>query len=82
MGMLINGKWSTEWYKPDKKGHFIRNDTLFHNTITHNGSSGFKAEPDHATGQVARCPGCGAKLSVWPCLACGIAAERREGAMP
>ena len=44
MGMLIKGKWSTEWYKPDKKGRFVRNDTVFHNLVTKDGSSGFKAE--------------------------------------
>ena len=39
--------------------------------------SACKGEPDRATGEVGRCPGCGAKLCVWPCLACGIAARGR-----
>lgn len=44
MGQFINGKWTTEWYQPDKKGRFQRPKTRFHNWITADGSSGFKAE--------------------------------------
>jgi putative glutathione S-transferase len=44
MGLLINGEWSTEWYGSDQKGHFIREDTKFHNRVTRDGSSGFPAE--------------------------------------
>ena len=44
MGMLVNGKWSTEWYKPDSKGRFQRPETRFHDRVTADGSSGFKAE--------------------------------------
>lgn len=44
MGMLVNGKWSTEWYQPDSKGRFQRPETLFRHRVTADGSSGFKAE--------------------------------------
>lgn len=44
MGMLVDGKWSPEWYKPDSKGRFQRPETRFHNRVTADGSSGFKAE--------------------------------------
>jgi glutathionyl-hydroquinone reductase len=44
MGMLIDGKWSTEWYKPDEKGRFVREPTRFHDRVTADGTSGFKAE--------------------------------------
>lgn len=46
MGMLIDGKWSTEWYKADSEGRFIRPEAQFRNWITADGSSGFKAEAD------------------------------------
>ncbi len=46
MGMLINGQWSTKWYEPDAKGHFVRSVTQFRDWITADGSSGFAAEPD------------------------------------
>lgn len=44
MGMLIEGKWTGEWYKSDEKGRFVRPDTVFHGRVTADGSSGFKAE--------------------------------------
>lgn len=44
MGLLIDGKWSTEWYKPDEKGRFVRSETVFHDRVKADGSSGFKAE--------------------------------------
>ena len=44
MGQFINGKWTAEWYQPDEKGRFQRPKTRFHNRITADGSSGFKAE--------------------------------------
>lgn len=46
MGLLIEGKWSTEWYKPNEKGQFVRTTTTFRDRITADGSSGFKAEAD------------------------------------
>jgi len=45
MGKLIDGQWSNEWYKADDKGHFVREETKFRGTVTHDGSSGFRAEP-------------------------------------
>lgn len=44
MGQFINGEWTTDWYQPDEKGRFQRPKTRFHNRITADGSSGFKAE--------------------------------------
>ena len=44
MGMLIDGKWSTEWSKPDAKGRFVRSVTRFRDWVTADGASGFKAE--------------------------------------
>jgi glutathionyl-hydroquinone reductase len=46
MGKLIDGQWSNDWYKPDEKGHFVREETKFRGTVTADGSSGFRAEPD------------------------------------
>jgi len=45
MGLLIDGRWSTDWYKSDDKGHFIREDTVFRGSVSADGSSGFRAEP-------------------------------------
>lgn len=44
MGMMIDGKWSTEWYRPDEKGRFVRPKTSFRSAVTADGSSGFPAE--------------------------------------
>ncbi len=46
LGMLVDGKWTTEWTERDSSGKFNRMPTQFHNWITANGSSGFKAEAD------------------------------------
>ncbi|MBD2111212.1 MULTISPECIES: glutathione S-transferase family protein [Cyanophyceae] len=45
LGRLINGKWSTEWTERSESGEFQRMPTLFHDWVTADGSSGFKAEP-------------------------------------
>jgi putative glutathione S-transferase len=45
LGQLVNGKWTTEWTERDRDGHFRRMPTQFHNQITADGSSGFRAEP-------------------------------------
>jgi putative glutathione S-transferase len=45
MGKLIDGQWSTDWYKSDDKGHFVRDETKFRHTLSADGSSGFRAEP-------------------------------------
>ena len=45
MGQLIDGQWSNDWYKPDEKGHFVREETKFRGMVTADGSSGFRAEP-------------------------------------
>lgn len=44
MGLMVEGKWTTEWYQPDEKGRFQRPQTQFRNKVTADGSSGFKAE--------------------------------------
>ncbi len=44
MGLLVDGKWTTEWYKPDSEGRFQRPQTKFRDFVTADGSSGFKAE--------------------------------------
>lgn len=43
-GMLINGTWQNTEYEGDEKGRFLRNPTTFHDWVTADGSSGFKAE--------------------------------------
>jgi glutathionyl-hydroquinone reductase len=44
MGKLVDGKWTTQWYACDDKGHFVRDDTYFRDWVTADGSSGFAAE--------------------------------------
>jgi len=44
MGLMVDGKWTTEWYQPDSEGRFKRPETQFRNRVTADGSSGFKAE--------------------------------------
>lgn len=44
MGMLVEGKWSTEWYQPGERGEFKRPQTRFRGRVTRDGSSGFPAE--------------------------------------
>jgi glutathionyl-hydroquinone reductase len=52
MGLLVDGKWVDQWYETESnKGEFKRQDSLFRNWITADGSpgptgeGGFKAEP-------------------------------------
>ncbi|HEY9879067.1 MAG TPA: glutathione S-transferase family protein [Leptolyngbyaceae cyanobacterium] len=44
LGMLIEGKWVKERDQEDTHGRFVRPSTTFRNSITADGSSGFKAE--------------------------------------
>jgi len=44
LGMLVEGKWTTEWTERDTSGKFNRMPTRFRDRITADGSSGFKAE--------------------------------------
>lgn len=46
LGMLVDGKWVTDWTERDAQGRFNRMPTHFHDWITADGSSGFKAEPN------------------------------------
>ncbi len=48
MGMLIEGQWidDDEKYRNSTSGTFVRPESSWRNTITADGSSGFKAEPD------------------------------------
>jgi glutathionyl-hydroquinone reductase len=43
MGKLVDGIWLNEWYDSDEKGHFVRDETRFHNSVLANGSNGFPA---------------------------------------
>ena len=45
MGLLIKGRWSTDWYGSDEQGRFIREPTKFGGWVTRDGRSGFAAEP-------------------------------------
>ena len=52
MGQLVNGVWRDEWYDTKSTGgHFQRQDSVFRNWVTSDGSpgptgtGGFKAEP-------------------------------------
>jgi glutathionyl-hydroquinone reductase len=45
MGKLVEGVWTNDWYAADERGHFVRDETRFHNTVMANGSNGFAAEP-------------------------------------
>lgn len=44
MGKLVEGLWVNEWYASDAKGHFVRDETKFHNTVMADGSNGYAAE--------------------------------------
>ena len=45
MGMLINGEWNTDPPpNTDRKGRFMRQETVFRDWITADGAGGFKAE--------------------------------------
>jgi putative glutathione S-transferase len=45
MGLLVDGKWRDDWYDTASTGgRFVRPDTVFHGTVTADGSSGYKAE--------------------------------------
>jgi putative glutathione S-transferase len=46
MGKLVDGVWMNEWYDSDERGHFVRDETRFHNTVLAGGSNGFAAEPN------------------------------------
>jgi len=46
LGQLVNGIWQKDWTERSENGQFQRMPTLFHDRITADGSSGFKAEPD------------------------------------
>jgi len=46
MGLLIEGQWRPGWYDTHKTGgRFIREDTRFHDRVSADGTSGYKAEP-------------------------------------
>jgi glutathionyl-hydroquinone reductase len=44
MGILIDGRWSTEWYEPDEDGNFQRSVTSFRSRITNHTDARFKPE--------------------------------------
>ncbi|AFY73233.1 putative glutathione S-transferase [Synechococcus sp. PCC 7502] len=45
LGLLVDGKWQTEWTEHNESGEFKRMPTYFHNQITKDGKT-FKAEPN------------------------------------
>jgi len=46
MGLLIDGVWHDQWYDTKRHGgRFVRQDSIFRNWVTADGSSGFEAEP-------------------------------------
>ncbi len=46
MGLLIKGKWKNKWYDTRSTGgRFVRKESQFRNWVTHDGPSGYKAEP-------------------------------------
>jgi putative glutathione S-transferase len=44
LGMMVDGKWTTEWTERDTSGRFNRMPTHFRNRIRADGSSGFQPE--------------------------------------
>ncbi len=34
MGMLVDGRWTTQWYQPDAAGRFVRPETRFRDQLT------------------------------------------------
>ena len=45
MGTMIDGEWHKEDNRTESDGRFVRATTSFRDTVTADGSSGFKAEP-------------------------------------
>jgi glutathionyl-hydroquinone reductase len=43
LGMMVDGKWTTDWNERDESGKFNRTPTKFRDRITADGSSGFPA---------------------------------------
>ncbi|WP_413161483.1 glutathione S-transferase family protein [Capilliphycus salinus ALCB114379] len=46
LGMLVDGKWTTEWTEQDNQGKFNRMPTQFRNWIKKDNSSAFTVEPN------------------------------------
>lgn len=44
MGKLVEGVWVGEGYVNDARGHFVRDETHFHNSVLADGSNGYAAE--------------------------------------
>jgi glutathionyl-hydroquinone reductase len=45
LGQLVDGQWHKDWTERDETGRFRRMPTQFHQHVTADGSSGFRAEP-------------------------------------
>lgn len=57
MGMMIDGRWTTQWYGGDSEGHFVREPTRFRDWISNDGSSHFKPEAERYHLYISRaCP--------------------------
>ncbi len=56
MGMLVNGTWFDDDPPADQVGRFVRPDSIFRDSVTRDGASGFKAEPGRY--QLVTAPSC------------------------
>ena len=60
MGLLIDGRWSTNWYDTSKSGgHFVRETARHRNWITVDGASGPTGEGGFAAESgryISMCP--------------------------
>ncbi|WP_055077450.1 glutathione S-transferase family protein [Pseudanabaena sp. 'Roaring Creek'] len=66
LGQLVDGKWTTEWTERNDKGQFQRMSTHFHQWITADGSSGFKAESGRYHLYISLgCPWAHRKVLLW-----------------
>lgn len=45
MGLLVEGKWTTQWYGSDGRGHFVRETTQFRARLSADGSTELPVEP-------------------------------------
>ncbi|KIG16568.1 Glutathione S-transferase, omega [Enhygromyxa salina] len=46
MGLLVDGKWKTDWYQPDDEGRFVRDEATFRHQVRADGSTPFAPAAD------------------------------------
>ncbi len=44
MGFFVEGRWTTQWYGSDERGHFVRESTQFRSRVSADRSTGFPVE--------------------------------------